>query len=231
MELTMKERNIVLLVLLTISNFYYGQVGLLTDSRDGKIYKTVVIGNQTWMAENLNVSTFRNGDIISEAKTYEEWDRAGKNKQPAWCYYNNDSKNGAIYGKLYNWFAVNDPRGLAPVGYEVASDNDYRILIDFLGGESVAGQKLKNSKEWWHECEVSNYVGFSAIPAGRRLATGLYINSTPTFEELGETAYFWTSHEFSSLVTLIRYVNCSSAMDITAEFKQIGLSVRCIKSN
>lgn len=227
----MKERNICLLLLFFISNSYFAQVGILTDSRDGKIYKTVTIGTQTWIAENLNVATFRNGDPIPEARTSEEWDRAGKLKQPAWCYYNNDPKNGAIYGKLYNWYAVNDSRGLAPMGYKVASDNDYRILINFLGGESVAGKKLKSSKEWWNDCEVLSSFGFSAIPAGRRLATGLYIDSTPTFEELGETGYFWTSEEFSSLVTLIRYVTCSPGMDITAEFKQIGLSVRCIKSN
>ena len=225
-------KNIIFLIsLLNIISNCLGQVGLLTDSRDGKLYKTVVIGNQTWMAENLNVATFRNGDPIPEAKTDEEWDRAGKFKQPAWCYYNNDPKNGAIYGKLYNWYAVNDPRGLAPNGYKVASDNDFRILIDFLGGQSVAGQKMKSSKEWWYECETSNYFGFSAIPAGKRYATGLYIDSTPTFEDLGETGYFWTSEEFSSLVTLIRYVNCSPGMDITAEFKQIGQSVRCIQNN
>ena len=222
-------KNIIFLIsLLNIISNCLGQVGLLTDSRDGKLYKTVVIGNQTWMAENLNVATFRNGDPIPEAKTDEEWDRAGKFKQPAWCYYNNDPKNGAIYGKLYNWYAVNDPRELAPNGYKVASDNDFRILIDFLGGESVAGEKMKSSKEWWNECDVLNNFGFSAIPAGIRYASGLYIESTPSFENLGDVGYFWSSTEFSDVVSLIRYINCSSIMDITAEFKEIGMSVRCI---
>ena len=83
----------------------------------------VKIGNQIWMVKNLNVETFRNGDHIHEAKTLEEWKIAGENQKPAFCYYNNDPKNGTIYGKLYNWYAVNDPRGLAPAGYHIPYDN------------------------------------------------------------------------------------------------------------
>jgi uncharacterized protein (TIGR02145 family) len=81
--------------------------------------KTIKIGKQTWMAENLNVDKFRNGDLIPHIQDPEEWEQAGKNQQPAWCYYENDPENGNIYGKLYNWYAVNDPRGLAPEGFHV----------------------------------------------------------------------------------------------------------------
>ena len=111
-------------------------------------YKTVTIGNQVWMKENLNVSTFRNGDPIPEAKTAEEWQAAGTEKQPAWCYYDNDPKNGVKYGKLYNWYAVNDSRGLAPSGYHVPTDLEWTVLADFLGGESVAGGKVKSANGW-----------------------------------------------------------------------------------
>lgn len=111
-------------------------------------YKSVEIGAQTWMTENLNVSTFRNGDPIPEAKTNEEWKRAGENKQPAWCYYENDPKNGVKYGKLYNWYAVNDSRGLAPVGYHVPSDAEWTKLTDFLGGKGGEGTKMKSKSGW-----------------------------------------------------------------------------------
>lgn len=76
--------------------------------------QTVTIGTQVWRTKNLDVATFRNGDSIPQAKTNEEWEKAAENQQPAWCYYNNDPANGAKYGKLYNWYAVNDSRGLAP---------------------------------------------------------------------------------------------------------------------
>ena len=110
--------------------------------------QTVTIGNQVWMTKNLDISTFRNGDTIPEAKTNEEWKKAGENKQPAWCYYDNDPANGAKYGKLYNWYAVNDPRGLAPIGYHIPSDAEWTKLTDFLGGESVAGTKMKSKSGW-----------------------------------------------------------------------------------
>ncbi len=123
-------------------------------------YKTVTIGTQVWMKENLNVSTFRNGDPIHEAKTAEEWEAAGEAKQAAWCYYDNDPKNGTKYGKLYNWYAVNDPRGLAPVGWHVPLDKEWTVLEDFLGGSYESGNRnynegnsMKSTNGWndWKE--------------------------------------------------------------------------------
>ncbi|MFM7765029.1 MAG: FISUMP domain-containing protein, partial [Sphingomonadales bacterium] len=90
-----------------------------TSSNESTSSNEVTIGKQVWMTKNLDVDKFRDGSSIPEAKTDEEWKKAGKNKQPAWCYYNNDPANGAKYGKLYNWYAVNDSRGLAPVGYHI----------------------------------------------------------------------------------------------------------------
>ena len=96
----------------------------------------ITIGTQTWTSKNLDVSTFRNGEAIPEAKSKEEWSKAGDNKTAAFCYYEYDSKNGKVYGKLYNWFAVNDSRGLAPIGYHIPSDKEWSTLIQYLGGGS-----------------------------------------------------------------------------------------------
>lgn len=108
--------------------------------------QTVTIGTQVWSTKNLDVSSFRNGDPIPQAKTKEEWEQAGKNKQPAWCYYDNDPANGAKYGKLYNWYAVIDERGLAPSGYHIPSDAEWEILVSYLG--NAAGVKMKAASGW-----------------------------------------------------------------------------------
>jgi hypothetical protein len=108
--------------------------------------QTVAIDSQVWMTKNLNVDKFRNGDLIPEAKTKEEWEKAGANEQPAWCYYNNDPSNGVKYGKLYNWYAVNDPRGLAPKGYHIPSDDEWTKLEDYLGNDE--GAKMKSKSGW-----------------------------------------------------------------------------------
>lgn len=105
--------------------------------------QTVTIGSQIWMTKNLDVANFRNGDPIPEAKTDAEWEAAGENEQPAWCYYDNDTANGTKYGKLYNWYAVNDPRGLAPTGYHIPTDAEWTKLSDYLGND--AGTKMKSA--------------------------------------------------------------------------------------
>jgi uncharacterized protein (TIGR02145 family) len=135
-------KKYLLLSFLVLNFFFYAQT-----SQTGTT-KSVKIGTQTWTTENLNVSTFRNGYPIMEAKTNEEWNQANENKQSAWCYYENDPKNGAKYGKLYNWYAVNDPRGLAPAGWHVPSDAEWTILSDFLGGGMTAGKKMKSLSGW-----------------------------------------------------------------------------------
>ena len=146
------------------------------------------IGNQIWMAENLNVDKFRNGDPIPHAKTAEEWYRAGENGEPAWCYYDNDPSNGDRYGKLYNWYAVNDPRGLAPEGWKIPSDEDWSRLTDFLGGETVAGTKMKSTDFGAESGNGANESGFSGLPGGCRLDGG-------TFGNVGIYGYWWSSTE------------------------------------
>ena len=94
----------------------------------------VKIGEQIWMSKNLNVSIFRNGDPIPEVKSEDDWENAAINHQPAWCYYDNEPKNGTVYGKLYNWYAVSDPRGLAPDGWHIPTDEEWTDLHLALGG-------------------------------------------------------------------------------------------------
>ena len=118
--------------LVLIQNLTDQQFGTLKNLRDDKMYKTVKIGEQVWMAENLNVSTFRNGDSIPHAITNQEWDDAGKEGRPAWCYYENNTNNGLKYGKLYNWYAVIDKRGLSPKGWHIAKKTDWEILIQYF---------------------------------------------------------------------------------------------------
>jgi uncharacterized protein (TIGR02145 family) len=106
--------------------------------------QTVTIGTQVWTTKNLDVSTFRNGEIIPEAKTNIEWEAAGKNRQAAWCYYNNDSTNGTKYGKLYNLYAVWDIRGLAPNGYHVPTSEEWEVLEKSID-EVLGGDKMKSA--------------------------------------------------------------------------------------
>jgi uncharacterized protein (TIGR02145 family) len=106
-------------------------------------YESERFGNQEWMTKNLDVDRFRNGDLIPHAESNEEWKKAGDDEQPAWCYYDNDPENGKKYGKLYNWYAVNDPRGLVPEGWHITSQKEWTSLVEFLGGFEIAGLKMK----------------------------------------------------------------------------------------
>ncbi|MFN5218453.1 MAG: fibrobacter succinogenes major paralogous domain-containing protein [Sphingomonadales bacterium] len=121
------------------------------------------IGNQIWMAENLNVETFRNGDFIPKAETSNEWRYAADNKEPAWCYYNNKYTNGLKYGKLYNWYTVDDPRGLAPEGWRIPSQADFAALITFLGGAEKAINKIKFKHNWKEGNKLINYLNIDWI--------------------------------------------------------------------
>lgn len=110
--------------------------------------QTVTIGGQMWMTKNLNVDKFRNGDPIPQARTDEEWKSAGENGEPAWCYYENDETKGKKYGKLYNWYAVNDPRGLAPEGYHIPEVRELDRLCSNSEGKKVFYKNLKSTIGW-----------------------------------------------------------------------------------
>lgn len=182
---------------------------------------TVVIGSQVWMTVNLNNLTFRNGDTIFQAKSNAEWTSAAKSKTPAWCYMNNDSSNGESHGRLYNYWAVIDPRGLAPEGWRIPSDEDFVILLQEIGASN--GDKLKSTAGWENGGNGSNSSGFNALASGYRNATGL-------FNPIGRLTCWWTRTEKSSGsawgYTLIAADNSFKQDDF---YKQSGLSVRCIK--
>lgn len=182
------------------------------------------IGNQIWKVNNLNVDRFRNGDLIPEARSEEEWIRAGESKQPAWCYYENDSYGEETYGKLYNWYAVNDPRGLAPEGWHIPTKSDWEELIDYLGGEKQAAKSLLaptelNGNDKWHS-------GFSAILVGYRNY------SSAVFNGFGETSSWWSSvekNEEEAYDCIIFYNNYEKKVLTSSWFKSEGKSIRCIK--
>jgi len=185
----------------------------------------VVIGNQVWMTKNLNVDKFQNGDPISEAKTEEEWLLAGANGQPAWCYYNNDPANGDKYGKLYNWHAVNDPRGIAPEGWHVPTNDEWTTLENFLGGSSVAGGKMKEVSSLWRSpnTDATNESGFSGLPGGNRYVAG-------PFYFVGESGSWWSSTEESMEDAWNSHMNYGDgSFSRNHDEKERGLSVRCIK--
>jgi uncharacterized protein (TIGR02145 family) len=115
--------------------------------------KEVKIGDQVWMGANLNVDKFQNGDPIPQAKTKNEWIKASKDKKPAWCYYQNNAQNGMTYGKLYNWYAVNDPRGLAPKGWHIPSKSEWDELISFLNKDVKDVNEALKTKTGWKQYE------------------------------------------------------------------------------
>lgn len=184
-------------------------------------YPTVKIGTQIWMTKNLNTSTFRNGELIPQAKTNEEWRKAGENQQPAWCYYDNDPANGAMYGKLYNWYAVADSRGLCPTGWHVPTDAEWTELTDFLGGNS--GGKMKTTSGW-SESNISsdNSSGFSGLPGGIHLNNG-------SFRFVGSYGYWWSSTEKDTLEAWNRSLSYNlEKSDWFFNDKSDGLSIRCL---
>jgi uncharacterized protein (TIGR02145 family) len=183
---------------------------------------TIRIGSQTWAAANLNVNKFRNGDSIPEARTFQEWVKAGEDGKPAWCYYNNDPANGTKYGRLYNWYAVNDPRGLAPSGWSLPNDSDWSTLIRFLGGPGIAGGKMKCTKGWADGDNGTNESGFNAFPAGYRVENGKFLN-------FGLNGAWWSSQEDNSRNAIDRYLSQGESIGRGINPKQRGESVRCIK--
>jgi uncharacterized protein (TIGR02145 family) len=195
-------------------------------------YESEIIGNQEWITRNLDVDRFRNGDLITYIELDEEWEEAGQNGQPAWCYYDNDLENGKKYGKLYNWFAVNDPRGLAPEGYHVPSDEEWTSLVTYLGGVEIAVHKMK-SVEGWDNCyedeEVQNRngdnsSGFNGLPGGYRIPNG-------SFYGIKDSAFFWSATENGLNYAWIRSLYSNDG-DVDRYYdhyaKSFGTSIRCL---
>lgn len=191
------------------------------------IYCEIVIGTQTWMCENLDVSTYRNGDTILQVTDSLAWTNL---KTGAWCYYNNDPAMGAIYGKLYNWYAVNDPRGLAPAGWHVPSYDEWMVLHNNIGGENHAGGKLKEvGTEHWLNPNVgaTDEVGFTALPGGERQNDG-------KFRALKMDGFWWSSTKNYNIYPWYMYLTYYQywghmGYDGLGEGDGYGYSVRCVK--
>lgn len=228
-------------------NVYYSALtkSYLVSEIDSIIYKemfhTVTIGTQVWMKKNLDVSTYRNGDSIRYASSNSNWIDAGNKKEGAWCYYNNDPANGEIYGKLYNWYAVNDSRGLAPSGYHVPSDAEWATLNNYLQGNNQYWcsnnsnyiAKSIAAKELWSayngtcvigiDLSANNSSGFTGLPGGFR-----YINAG--FYNMYRYGSWWSSSNRDGCCAWSRgldyryYYLCSFYED-----KSFGWSVRCLR--
>lgn len=135
---------------------------------------TVVIGNQTWTSVNWYSTTFSNGDTIPEAPSYKEWKAFVKLQQPCWMYYENPKNPKTPRSILYNWYAISDPRKLAPAGWKIPDQKDWNEMIDYLGGTEMAGPKLRHP-EYWHECVSTNESGFNLLPSGLSIDGGFLV--------------------------------------------------------
>jgi uncharacterized protein (TIGR02145 family) len=226
-------RQIILFFILFSTNHYFCQKRILALNFNNQKENKALVGSQIWMTENLNVERFQNGDLIPEAKTEEDWAIAREKKLPAWCYYNNDTINGTKYGKLYNWYAINDPRGLAPKGWHIPTESEIWTLADFLGF-SFGGNKLK-SQSGWFDCNKSlssldyngnNSFGFNALPSGMRSSYG-------DFETLGCIGYWWSASSKDNINEhyLANYFKIrfdDRDLYFYDDSKGCGLAVRCI---
>lgn len=181
----------------------------------------VRIGKQVWMTKNLNVSRYRNGDPIPQVTNPSQW---GTLTTGAWCYYENNTSNGKVYGKLYNWYAVNDPRGLAPTGYHVPTDAEWSLLTDYLGGENMAGAQLKSITGWEdYPTFVNNATGFTALPGGHCLWA-------QQFGSIGTNGFWWSSTGHDDVDGWIRILFFDQIRIERGYLpKTSGFSVRCVK--
>jgi uncharacterized protein (TIGR02145 family) len=191
---------------------------------DGNVYETVVIGNQTWMKSNLNVSKYQDGTLIPQSLNAKDWQTASTNNTGAWCYYDYDSSNEKVYGKLYNWYAVRDARGLAPAGYQIPTDEQWSTLTTFIG--SVAGGKMKetDTSNWTSpNSEATNSTGFTGLPGGICISNG-------DFHFIGDYGYWWSATIIDATTAWNRSLGYNSVTACRSyDDKNYGFAVRCIK--
>jgi uncharacterized protein (TIGR02145 family) len=202
---------------------YTGEEGIVTDI-EGNVYKTIGIGSQIWMAENLRSTRYNNGSPIPKVISDSVWKQM---KTPAWCWYNNDSAGfGNLYGALYNFYAA-DSSSICPAGWHVPSGSEWARLETFAGGHDLAGGILKDfySNSWNDPniCYVESY-SFNALPGGKReyYAAG--------FRDSGDTGYWWTSTEKDTRYSILRSMSHENTILFSSTgMKREGYSIRCIK--
>lgn len=211
------------------------------EDKDGNYYKTIILGEQEWMAENLRTTRYRNGDPIPNLTNNPEWQNT---LSGAWSYYNNESDYGAVYGNLYNWFTTIDDRGVCPAGWEVPTVDDWVLLETYLGldeeevwqvygrgeDDNIGGRMKESASGLWHAPNVgaNNASGFSALPGGMRLDNG-------TFSGIGKNGLWWSStirntQELMPNRIWIRHLLHHKAyINVFSTYKQSGLSIRCVR--
>lgn len=199
----------------------FGQTEQFTDSRTGFEYMAVKIGNQTWMAENLEVYTFRNGDSIQLANTDEKWAKAVAEGKPAYSYIVYDEED-ELFSFYYNWYAVTDPRGLAPQGWHIPTSAEWNLLTTQLGGPEITMYKLKSRFYWTTGTEGTNESGFEGFPMGKITAEG-YLEDEDFY------GYFWSSSESEGFGINFNLDEDNSSFEPAQAFKGSGFSVRCVK--
>ena len=190
---------------------------------DGNFYSTVQIGNQLWMSENLKTTRYNNGDEIPTGLTDGDWQN---NTSGALAVYDDNELNADIYGRLYNWYAVVDNRGVCPENFHVPTDGEYILLTNYLGGNDIAGGKMKEAGfEHWYipNTGATNESGFTGLPGGFR-------NTTGSYDYMGEGGYFRSSSEYNSYRAWFHGLY-STWEEVYRGFemnKNSGLSVRCV---
>ena len=201
--------------------------GIPVTDIDGNTYPTIISDcGQTWTAKNLNVSKYRNGDVIPQVADFTQWQNLTTG---AYCWYNNDSSNYWQYGKLYNWYALNDPRGLTPQGWHIPNKNEWTLLQTCLGGDQLAGGAMKEigTAHWYSpNTGATNSSGFTALAGGIR-------SSILNFIQFGQTSHWWSSTEtipsFFASGFYLNYSQASSFIDDEGESENDGYSIRCVK--
>jgi len=185
---------------------------------------TIHIGNQVWMRKNLCVTHYRNGDPVVNVTDSTAWSNL---TTPAYCSYGNNPGDTSVYGLLYNWYAVNDPRGLCPAGYHIATDSDWTVLVNYLGGQSVAGGKLKiTGTSYWKSPNTgaTNSYNYSALPGGYRDDNG-------DFGDLQGGGYWWSSTAADQYTAKGRGIGYTAGdINPLRISKTYGFSVRCVRN-
>jgi uncharacterized protein (TIGR02145 family) len=197
--------------------------GTMTD-QDGNVYKTVTIGTQTWMAENLRTTKYNNGTVISNVTSAIEW---ASLTTGAYCNYNNTTNNDTIadYGRLYNWYSINTGK-LAPFGWHVPTDAEWTTLTTYLGGDSIAGGKLKEAgKSHWDSpnTDATNETGFKALPGSMRFYYG-------EFQGIGRFGIWWSATENGATAWERSMSYNTSDAYRNHHNKELGFSVRCVRN-
>ncbi len=220
----MKIKKITLFVLFLFCMMLAGLNAQTVKDIYGNVYKTVTIGTQVWMAENLKTTKFNDGTAIPLVTDDKAWEAL---TTPAYCWYKNDATaNKNTYGALYNLYAVNANK-LCPIGWHASTDAEWTTLTTSLGGDSVAGGKLKEAGTvHWQSPNTgaTNESGFTALPGGYRLSYG------GSFGRIGSNGYWWSPVKDSSSIASYRYIsNGSSNVSSTSYSKRSGFSVRCLR--